>query len=340
MVPTTATVIHIDPLLGRDAADEMLAARDRFGSYGMYSNEGFDTAYAAGLPQRWDAAANYICTGGVYGDRADEDDGLLATRTNYFRETYAYGDEIALPGIEGLRTHHRLMTAAAELHGRPVIEPAIVYANIHTPGQELALHTDVPEFRGANRKVVPQWLLVVMHHSGLFVPWRLPIATAICYFGHVRGGDLVVYPRGPEEPSEAIPAAHDTAVVLDTDATFHGVARVEGDESRLAAMRSGQRLWPLDGAHWSLRDASGTDLASFAEDELRFSVSWKAYCFTDEAERDLWRGHGDDLSLDTILDSLEADLTAQGALTAGRPSSEEDFAQLLIDHYIHFPTTA
>ena len=43
-----------------------------------------------------------------------------------------------------------------------------MYANLLLPGQELAVHTDVPEFRGANRKVIPQWLLVVMHHSGLF----------------------------------------------------------------------------------------------------------------------------------------------------------------------------
>lgn len=62
---------------------------------------------------------------------------------------------------------------------RPIIEPSIAYANVMLPGQELAVHTDVPEFRGFDRKVVPQWLLVVMHHSGLFDRWRLPIATGI-----------------------------------------------------------------------------------------------------------------------------------------------------------------
>ena len=45
----------------------------------------------------------------------------------------------------------------------------------------------MPEFRGLNRKNVPQWLLVVMHHSGLFDAWRLPIATGIAYFGAAEG---------------------------------------------------------------------------------------------------------------------------------------------------------
>ena len=85
----------------------------------------------------------------------------------------------------------------ARIHGRPVIEPAIVYANILLPGQELAVHTDVPEFRGANRKLYPQWLMVVMHHSGLFDAWRMPIATAVGWFNDCRGGEFAYYPDGP-----------------------------------------------------------------------------------------------------------------------------------------------
>src|SRR4029079_9894442 len=100
-------------------------------------------------------------------------------------------------GIESFRDHERLRQAAENLHGRPVIVPAIVYANMLLPGQELAVHTDVPEFRGANRKVVPQWLLVVMRHSELFERWRMPIATGIAYFGDAKGGELAYYPDGP-----------------------------------------------------------------------------------------------------------------------------------------------
>src|SRR5207248_7959988 len=125
---------------------------------------------------------------------------------------------------------------------RDVVVPAIVYANILLPGQELAVHTDVPEFRGANRKVVPQWLLVVMHHAGLFDEWRMPIATAIAYFGEGRGGELAYYPDGPEAPAATYPPRHNTAVVLGTDSVFHGVDRVAGDDDALRSLRPGMRL--------------------------------------------------------------------------------------------------
>jgi hypothetical protein len=71
--------------------------------------------------------------------------------------------------------------------------------------------------------------------------------------------------------------------------------------------------------------------------ELRFSVSWKAYCFADDAERDAWRSHADDLALAHILDVLISDLRARGELgTAERPSDHE-LALLLIDTYEHYP---
>ena len=39
--------------------------------------------------------------------------------------------------------------------------------------------------------------------------------------------------------------------------------------------------------------------------DLRFSVSWKAYCYADERERRLVDSHEDDLALGFILDELE-----------------------------------
>lgn len=88
------------------------------------------------------------------------------------------------------------------------------------------IHTDVPEFRGANRKIVPQWLIVVMHHSGLFDEWRMPIATGVAYFGGGRGGELAYYPDGASGEAATYAPRHNTAVVLDTDTVFHGVEHI------------------------------------------------------------------------------------------------------------------
>jgi hypothetical protein len=325
-----------DPLLSRRDATEIVELCERFGSYGMYSEEGLNDGIGEGLPQRFDAAFNFARTGGRFGRR--EDFATLASRTNYFRETYAYGDEIAAPGIEPFLNYAGFAHAAREIHGLPLVEPAIVYANILVPGQELAVHTDVPEFRGANRKALPQWLLVVMHHSQLFEAWRMPIATAVSWFHDARGGAFAFYPDG----AEAEPATHDsrfnTAVVIDTDSVFHGVDRVAETSQEMPILRPGMRLTADGGGRWSVRDG-GTVVAEYRWEEMRFSVSWKAYCFRDEAARQSWRDGSDDLRVDFILDRLEEDLRKRGRIRSGRPPNRE-LAETLVDEYIAFPKPA
>jgi hypothetical protein len=336
--PTLGGVIQIlDPLLDEDGAERMVELWHGFGTYGQYSNEGFDTGFAPELAQRYDAAVNFVRTGGRFG-RTDEPPRLRAARTNYFRETYSYGDDVSAEGIEEFRDHERLRQAAVDLHGRAVIVPAIVYANMLLPGQELAVHTDVPEFRGANRKVVPQWLLVVMRHSELFERWRMPIATGIAYFGEAAGGALAYYPKGADGPAETYSPAHNTAAVLDTDTIFHGVDRVAGDDEVLERLVPGMELVHEGKRRWSLRSPTGDVVEDFGTDDLRYSVSWKAYCFADDAERRAWSDHSDDLSLEFILTTLESDLRRRGRLTAGddRPADAE-LGKMLIDEYVRFP---
>ena len=240
-------------------------------------------------------------------------------------------------GIESFMRHDALLDAARRLHGREVIEPAIGYANVLLPGQELAVHTDVPEFRGANRKVVPEWLLVVMHHAGLFERWRMPIATGISYFGGGRGGELAYYPDGAAGDAATYAPSHNTAVVLDTDSVFHGVDRVLGDERALGRIRPGMRLHYEGDRRWTVRDGDEV-ISSYDEDEIRLSISWKAYCFTDEGERAAWRTKADDLSLEMILATLVEDLRARGRLdrNGGRPPDAE-LGRLLINEYVRFP---
>jgi hypothetical protein len=86
---------------------------------------------------------------------------------------------------------------------------------------------------------------------------------------------------------------------------------------------------------WSVRDGDSA-VAGYRWDELRFSISWKAYCFADEAERDAWRTHTDDLSLDATLATLVEDLRSRGRITGDTPASR-DLALMIIDEYIRFP---
>src|SRR5256714_13247781 len=95
-------------------ADAILDLWRAFPSYGLYSNEGYPTAFAPELAQRYDAAVNFVRTGGRFG-RRDADRGLMAARTNYFREPYAYVDEVAAPGIGSFMTHGALREALRRL---------------------------------------------------------------------------------------------------------------------------------------------------------------------------------------------------------------------------------
>ncbi len=324
-----------DPLLLPSAADAMVDLCERFGSYGMYSEEPTFAGIGEGLPARWDAVRNFIRGGGRFG--RSEPVQVLAARTNYFRETYAYGDEVAAEGIRGFRDHPGFAEAARALHGRPLVEPAIVFANLLVPGQELAVHTDVPEFRGVSRKTHPQWLIVAMRHSGLFEKWRAPIATGVAWFHDCRGGEFAFYPDGPEAPPVAQPVRFNTAVLLDTDSVFHGVDRVAESAASVDRLRPGMRLGFAGKRRWRVIDGEET-IAEYDWEDLRFSVSWKAYCFADEAECRAWHSHSDDLEVGVVLDRMVADLRERGVIEERPPDHE--LVDIIIDSYVHYPQPA
>lgn len=322
-----------DPLLPREQADAMLALCERYGRYGSYAEDKTNAVeFAPELAQRHDAAAHFVRSGGRFGRR--EDPRMLAVRTNYFRETYCYGSP-EIEGIEPFLHHEGFAQAARKIHDRPVVVPHIVYANLLLPGQELAVHTDVPEFRGAHRKRFPQWLMVVMHHSGLFERWRMPIVTGIAYFESCEGGALAYYPYGAEGPAETLPVRHNTAIALDTDSVFHGVDRV-AETRPLPALRPGMKLRFEGEGRWAVGWPDQAPLAHYRWGEIRFSVSWKAYCYADEAERRRAEEHTDDLELDFILDTLVRDLERRGRLEC-RPEDSNELGRTLIDAYVRFP---
>jgi hypothetical protein len=325
-----------DPLMTAGEADAMVRLCENFGSYGTYAEEPTFEGIGEGLPARYDAVRNFLRTGGRRGSK--EDLRMLASRTNYFRETYAYGNDVRIDGIEPFLHHEGFVEAARALYGRPVIEPAIVFANLMVPGQELAVHSDVPEFRGVNRKQHPQWLIVVMHHSGLFEKWRMPIATGVAWFHDCRGGEFAFYPDGPQAPAVAHPVRFNTAVLLDTDTIFHGVDRVAETGAPVAFLEPGTRLVFEGQGTWRAVLGERT-LARYRWQDLRFSISWKAYCFADEAEREAWHRHADDLSVEAVVETLVDDLRRRDRIAAERPSNAE-LVDVLIDEYVPYPAAA
>jgi hypothetical protein len=125
-------------------------------------------------------------------------------------------------------------------------------------------------------------------------------------------------------------------VVLDADSVFHGVDRIASDLPQMAPLRPGMGLEPVGDGRWVVRD--GDEVAAEHHwDELRFSVSWKAYCFADEEEQATWRSNADDLTLEVVLGVLVDDLRERGLVTGPAPEDPE-LSRLLVETYIAFPT--
>jgi len=325
----SARYVEFNPLLTAEQVEQLLTIVREHAPYPTYGEGRQQQGFGAGIPQRYDAARHFVRT------RAGEDRvETLASRTNYFRDTFAY-ERPLFPEIAFCQQLPQFVEAAQQVTGKRLVRPAIVYLNILVPGQELALHTDVPEFRGANRTREPEWLLVAMHHSRLFERWRRHIATGVSWYHDCEGGDFVYYPDGADQPPRHLQVRRNTAIVLDTDSVFHGIAPVALRETTLPPIEPGVRLHRDDDAHWSVR-RDGTVRAVYDWNDLRLSISWKAWCFADEEEMHINDAHTDDLTLDQILDTFVGDLRARGRI-AGRPN-DETLAQLILDEYIRFPS--
>jgi len=300
----------------------------------MYVEEPKEDGIGAGLVRRHDAAMNHL-KGVIESGKGMEALQELSARTNLFRGTWADEEENYLSGINPLFEHEGMMTAASELIDRPIIEPSMLYANFLLPGMELATHTDTPEYRGLSKKQVPEWLLVVMAHSGLFERWRIKIAAAVAFFAPCEGGDFILYPDGPRGDVAHVPVKTNTAVVLDTDEIFHGVERVGAPDAPAPPTEVGMGL-SFNGEEWEVGFEGAEPMATYPWGGLRFSLQWKAYGYRDEAEKKLIADHSDDLDEEMVIDMLVKDLRLREVITDEVPD-ETELAVLMIDTYVKFP---
>ena len=117
-----------------------------------------------------------------------------------------------------------------------------------------------------------------MLHSGLFDHWRVNIFTCVSWFGAARGGAFTFYPEGGSGPRKAIPAQHNSAILIYTDKVFHGVERVAQQLPSLPPIGLGTRLHYLSEDSWELR-TDNQALTQYSWPQVRYSVSWKGYCF-------------------------------------------------------------
>ena len=193
-----------------------------------------------------------------------------------------------------------------------VIEPTTVYVNLMGPTAfPFVPHVDVPQFRGFTRADHPIWLLHQMMASGLFEDHRVRLATAVSWFHTGSGGDFHYWPDGPTSPAVVESSPFDNvAVVADNERTFHGVAPLGAAADMLTDL-SIDATMSRGVQGWEVTDHDAT-VATYSDDDVRITISWKAEVFRHETERQEFESPDDALTIDDVVDTFMADLSGRG----------------------------
>ncbi|MFN3216657.1 MAG: hypothetical protein ACE367_09205 [Acidimicrobiales bacterium] len=235
-----------------------------------------------------------------------------------FRGDWAFGGDVIVDGAEPLLHHPGFMAAAAEMCGSDVIVPEQVFVNLTGPsGGQPFSHVDIPEFVGVDRTNAPGWLLQAMGSSRLFEDARITIITAVAWFHSGERGYFRYWPAGRDADSVRHEAMWNTAVVGDNDFMHHKVERTGSREMAPPAGMTIDTHLDHDGARWCIVD-DGVTLATYGDDDIRLSLSWKAKVYdTVEARAAAEAGDGG-LTLDIVAERF-AEALATEASTAGAP---------------------
>ena len=259
-----------------------------------------------------------------------------------FRGNWAV-DGVAEPDVAPLLGHTPFVEAARRLFDAEIVRPQAVYANLtwQLPFAQGAGHTDVPAFRGFDRRTVPIAFLTLMGQSGLFEDVRLRIATAVAWFYEGADGGFEYWPDGPDAPSRVHEGRiENTALVGDNDFMWHRVRPTGRPQGGMARLSQGSEL-ARDAGAFVVRDG-GRELGRFGWDALRVSLSWKALTFASDAERRRYDEHEGDVDLAEVVRRFRADLRARGVELdwPADPLRDPAVIRRLTDVYVRYPAVS
>jgi hypothetical protein len=231
----------------------------------------------------------------------------------WFRNFWALGGKVIFPGAEGIFHNPCFIEAARETFNASIITPLAMMTNLNAPAPAASPHLDLPFFRGAHKREVPLWMLAPMGYAGLFQRWAIPVASAITWFYDGTGGEFEYWPDGLDAPSSvAGDLAANQGVIADNEYMYHRVCQIgETSEFLPDNIIPYEAMLEQSNDGWHIT-ADGERLASYDKGGIRASVLWKAFCFEDQAEADVFTSESDNLTPAQIVEIFQDDLRHRG----------------------------
>ena len=202
-------------------------------------------------------------------------------------------------------------------------------------------HLDGTVFRGMTMENTPLWLLMSMSKSGLFRQWQAKKAQVIAwYYKGKIGGGFNCWPDGPSgAPMQINAPMWGRAVVVENEMMLHhgqanGPVSMRKPEGLDIISKFGADPDTADG--WRITNGDKV-IQRISADETRFLIHWGARLFMDYNELKVSLDHSDDITAETALNILIADLRARGvAFTEpSDPMTDQQFIRVLAKTYDH-----
>ena len=300
------------------------------------------------FPGRVDVGRHYVMSGGIEGLKESYD--TLVSRVQPFQK-YMF-DYPNYPVAKQLLESPEFQKLALGVcpSNKQYLDAFQVNLIAQVPGQTVASHIDAPYFMRASRFHFPQWYLATMVFSGLFQEEFVDQVQVVAYYhkwsdSDRRKGIFYFWNDDSGVAHQAAPLSR-SANSVDGSKVIHAAAVYRPDQTPpiLKSTASNElRYRKGAGGEGHLWDLVSDDkvLRTYPEDDLRFSVVYRARCFENNATVQKYKKLQDTpMTLDEANSVFRADLARRGVLALDQEMSPFDFGLLLLKTYVKYPLSA
>lgn len=303
------------------------------------------------FPGRIDVGRHFITSGGSAEGLKQRYATLLGRVQPFQRIIFNYKDyETTTKLLENPRFQKLSMDICPE--GKKVLDSFQTNLVVQVPGQTVAAHIDAPYFMRANRFSFPQWYLAVMVFSGLFKEDFIDQVQVVAYYHkwtdiENRKGYFYFWNTEGAAPNVSYPISGN-ANAVDGSKVVHAAAvyypnRIPPSmpRTKVNELRYNKDTFKKHKKHaWDIVSDNET-IATYDEDEIRFSVVYRGRCFRSEAEKRFYNSKENvQWTLEETNAVFHKDLVKRGvvkSIKAVQDLTAYDFGLLLLDTYVKYP---